>query len=122
MIRGESGLRADPQFRWWFGDDDLQRQVAALGRKLVCVGGTWVRHLRPGESTDTSPELQAIALPGVAVAVDDHARTSAGASPAPCAAAVRRSAARSVSAADNAAVRTTVTVAPAMGDQDGSHA
>jgi hypothetical protein len=61
MVRGESGLRADPQFRWWYGDDDLQQQVSALGRKLVCVGGTWVRHLRPGVSTQTSPELQAIA-------------------------------------------------------------
>jgi tetratricopeptide (TPR) repeat protein len=60
MLRGEDGIRADPQFVWWYGDDDIERQGRARG-KVVCVGGVDVRHLEPNLSTATDPELQATA-------------------------------------------------------------
>jgi hypothetical protein len=47
MLRGESGIRADPQFRWWFGDDDLHLRAAAQGGSLP-VEGCEVTHLHPG--------------------------------------------------------------------------
>ena len=59
MLRGEAGLRFDEQFEWYYGDNDIQRQVAAAGRQVVCVGGASCVHLEPGRSTSTSPELQA---------------------------------------------------------------
>jgi hypothetical protein len=61
MVRGEQGLRADPRFRWWYGDDDIRLQVLGSGRRLVVVGACRVGHLRGGESTTASPELQALA-------------------------------------------------------------
>lgn len=27
MLAGETGLRADPEFRWWYADDDLEMQA-----------------------------------------------------------------------------------------------
>jgi glycosyltransferase involved in cell wall biosynthesis len=61
MLRGEDGIRADPQFVWWCGDDDIERQGRARG-KVVCVGGVEIRHLEPNASTSTDPELQAKAM------------------------------------------------------------
>ncbi len=60
MVKGESGLRADEQFRWWYGDSDLERQVREAGKKTVCVGGCHLRHLHPMESS-RRPELLALA-------------------------------------------------------------
>ena len=60
MLRGEAGLRADPRFAWWFGDDDLARQGRERGQ-VVCVGGIHVSHLEPSASTAADPELGAIA-------------------------------------------------------------
>lgn len=31
MLAGESGLRADEQFRWWYSDDDLDMQARQAG-------------------------------------------------------------------------------------------
>jgi GT2 family glycosyltransferase len=59
MLRGEVGLAFDERFEWWYGDDDIQRQVEAAGGKVVCVGGVTCVHLEPGRSTAASPELQA---------------------------------------------------------------
>lgn len=61
MVRGEAGLRVDEQFRWWFGDNDLQLQAEKLGGKVVCVGGVTCEHLHPNESTQANPDLQQIA-------------------------------------------------------------
>lgn len=61
MMRGERGLRFDEQFTWWYGDDDIQRQVEARGGVVVCVGGCYANHLEPNKSTKESPELQRIA-------------------------------------------------------------
>lgn len=60
MLRGEEGLRADPRFVWWYGDDDLERQGRVRGQ-VVCVGGVRLRHLEPNASTVANPELAAIA-------------------------------------------------------------
>ncbi|MEA2594244.1 MAG: hypothetical protein QOF01_713 [Thermomicrobiales bacterium] len=59
MLRGEAGLRADPQFAWWYGDDDLAYQARTRG-KVVRVGGVGVRHLAPNAATVADPELAAI--------------------------------------------------------------
>lgn len=60
MLRGEAGLRLDPQFVWWYGDDDLARQARKRG-KVVCVGGLHVEHLASNQSTEADPGLQATA-------------------------------------------------------------
>jgi GT2 family glycosyltransferase len=56
MIRGESALRFDEQFSWWYGDSDLERQVREAGKYTVCVGGCTARHLDPLRSTLDDPE------------------------------------------------------------------
>jgi hypothetical protein len=55
MVRGESGLRFDEQFQWWYGDSDLERQVKEAGKFTVCVGGCFARHLDPLRSTLEDP-------------------------------------------------------------------
>jgi glycosyltransferase involved in cell wall biosynthesis len=69
MVRGEAGLRLDPQFVWWYGDDDLARQARERGQ-VVCVGGLHLEHLEPNHSTEADPALQALAR-------DDQARFEA---------------------------------------------
>ena len=46
MLRGEAGIMADPQFRWWYGDNDIELQARAKGG-AVAVEGCQVRHLFP---------------------------------------------------------------------------
>jgi hypothetical protein len=58
MIRGESGLRADEQFQWWYGDDDIDWRARSEGGALM-VPGCAVVHLYPGGTTNASPELTA---------------------------------------------------------------
>jgi tetratricopeptide (TPR) repeat protein len=59
MLRGEAQLRADTQFVWWYGDDDLAQQARSRG-KVVRVGGVGVRHLAPNVATVSDPELAKI--------------------------------------------------------------
>lgn len=47
MLRGESGIRADPELRWYHGDDDLYLQAKARGG-VISVDGCPVTHLHPG--------------------------------------------------------------------------
>ena len=47
MLRGESGIMADPQFHWWCGDDDIYLQAAHAGG-VTQVEGCGVKHLHPG--------------------------------------------------------------------------
>lgn len=69
MVRGEPGLcfddqfelRFDEQFEWWYGDSDMEKQVRAQGKHVVCVGGCYARHLEPNRSTFWRPELLAAA-------------------------------------------------------------
>ena len=42
MVRGELGLRFDPEFRWWYSDDDFEMQARQLG-PVGLVGGTGFR-------------------------------------------------------------------------------
>jgi GT2 family glycosyltransferase len=56
MIAGESGLRFDEQFAWWYGDADIQRQAEAAGKHVVAVGGCFCDHLDPMKSTIEDPE------------------------------------------------------------------
>lgn len=56
ILAGELGLRADEQFVWYCGDDDLGRRAATAGG-MVMVPGFHVEHLYPnGQMT---PELHA---------------------------------------------------------------
>lgn len=54
MIAGESGLRADEDFRWWYSDDDLEMQ----SRKLNGTGIIPGTELTPGHDSSLSPEKQ----------------------------------------------------------------
>ena len=50
VLDGEKGLRADEQFQWWYGDDDLQRRAEQAGG-VVYVGGLDVEHRHPNSTT-----------------------------------------------------------------------
>lgn len=56
MLRGSVGLRADEDFVWWYGDDDLEWRAAEQGG-VARVGGLTVHHLSPNESVDTDVGL-----------------------------------------------------------------
>lgn len=47
MLRGESGIRADPELRWYHGDDDIYLQARARGG-VISVDGCQVIHRYPG--------------------------------------------------------------------------
>jgi hypothetical protein len=38
MLAGESGLRVDEEFRWWYSDDDLEMQARAHGGAGILPG------------------------------------------------------------------------------------
>lgn len=40
VVRGELGLRADENFRWWYGDDDFYRQALNAGGVVLLPGKT----------------------------------------------------------------------------------
>lgn len=50
VVRGESGLRADDSMRWWFFDDDFNRQ-AILAGGVLAVPGPLVINAHAVEST-----------------------------------------------------------------------
>jgi hypothetical protein len=54
MIKGESGLRLDEQFRWWYSDDDLEMQARQRGDVAIIPDTGF----RPGPDSVLSPELQ----------------------------------------------------------------
>lgn len=43
MVAGELGLRFDPQFRWYYSDDDFEMQCRACGTVAI-IGGTGVTY------------------------------------------------------------------------------
>lgn len=55
VLRGESGLRADETFQYWYGDDDLGWRAADAGGVLILPGGS-VPNLYP--NGQVTPELQ----------------------------------------------------------------
>lgn len=58
VLDGAAGLRADEQFHWWCGDNDLDMQARKAGGTLVLAGDP-VRHMFPDRSTLQNPVLQA---------------------------------------------------------------
>lgn len=50
MMRGESGLRIDERFRWWYGDTDLDWQARTTGGMLL-VPGKPVGNVHANKST-----------------------------------------------------------------------
>ena len=57
ILRGESGIRADPEFRWWLADDDLEWTCKVNGGTLL-VSGVSLDHLTDGHPLD-EPRYQA---------------------------------------------------------------
>lgn len=47
MLRGESGIMADPQFHWWWGDIDIELQARHRGG-IAIAEDCQVQHLSPG--------------------------------------------------------------------------
>jgi len=62
MLRGETGLRFDERYHFWYGDSDLERQVREAGKFVVAVGGCFVQHLDPMRSTLSDPVRMAQAM------------------------------------------------------------
>jgi len=50
VLRGSTRLRADVQFQWWYGDDDLQRRAGEAGG-VALVPGLEVEHRHPNGTT-----------------------------------------------------------------------
>lgn len=57
VLRGESGLRVDEAFLWWFGDTDLDWQARQAGGTLL-VPGDPVVHVDPNGHTERSHDLR----------------------------------------------------------------
>lgn len=51
ILASEGGLRVDEQFRWWFGDDDVDWSARERAGTVV-VGWAVVKHLHPSGSTN----------------------------------------------------------------------
>lgn len=56
MLRGETGIRADEELRWWFGDDDIDWRARQAGGSLL-VPGVSVVHRAPDVQTRADPVL-----------------------------------------------------------------
>lgn len=50
ILDGGRALYADPQFQWWYGDDDLQRRAEAVGG-VAFADGPDVEHRYPNSTT-----------------------------------------------------------------------
>jgi hypothetical protein len=61
MMRADLGVRCDPRFGWWFGDDDLMRQVQHLGYEALVMKGVGVEH---DQSTSSTARPQVLASIG----------------------------------------------------------
>lgn len=59
VINPHHGLRPSEDFRWFFGDDDLDIRARVKFSGIVTVP-TDFKHLRPGHATDSSATLQAL--------------------------------------------------------------
>jgi hypothetical protein len=56
MIRGETKIRLDESFRWWWGDTDLDWRARSEGGVVIAPGPIAV-NTRPNEFTVMKPEL-----------------------------------------------------------------
>jgi len=59
VINPHHGLRPSEDFRWFFGDDDMDIRARIEFSGIVTVP-TDFEHLRPGQATDSSVTLQAL--------------------------------------------------------------
>ena len=59
MLDLSTGIRPDERFRWYYGDDDLRQQALRLGG--ITSVGLRAEHHHPGESTNATAELRALA-------------------------------------------------------------
>lgn len=57
VLRVSSGLRPDPRYVWWFGDNDLDIRARKEHGGVVLVNVEF-EHLHPGEGTASSLALQ----------------------------------------------------------------
>jgi hypothetical protein len=60
VLRGEARVRADEQFQFWYGDDDLDWRLRAGNGTVQVPLRDEIKHLRPNESA-ARPELAKIA-------------------------------------------------------------
>lgn len=58
VVNGHHGIRCDERFKWWYGDDDLDRQARERYLGTYLVHDVTVTHKHPDESTNSSPERQ----------------------------------------------------------------
>ena len=58
VVRVDSGLRPDPRYVWWYGDNDLDiRARRDHGGVILC--DVEFQHLHPSEGTSSNPALVA---------------------------------------------------------------
>lgn len=57
VVNGTHGIRCDENFKWHYGDDDLDWQARRDYNGTCEVSGVTVKHLHPGKSTNASPAL-----------------------------------------------------------------
>jgi GT2 family glycosyltransferase len=55
-VAGQHGIRCDEDFKWWYGDDDLDWRARADYYGTIQVQDATVRHLHPNVSTTGSEE------------------------------------------------------------------
>lgn len=55
VVNGAHGIRCDEDFKWWFGDDDLDWRARSDYAGTYQVQDVTVEHLYPNESTNSDP-------------------------------------------------------------------
>jgi GT2 family glycosyltransferase len=73
VVNGLSGIRLDEDFKWWYGDDDLDWRAREMNGTYM-VQDVTVHHLYPSESTNNSPERSAQARIDRETFVKKHGR------------------------------------------------
>lgn len=61
VVNGRSGIRLDEDFKWWYGDDDLDWRARSDYAGTYLVQDVTIQHLYPNQSTnsDSSRGIQA---------------------------------------------------------------
>lgn len=56
MIQSSLNIRVDTNFKWWYGDDDLVKQIEQQNRRVAILRNVPVGH-SPGTSASKIPEI-----------------------------------------------------------------
>jgi hypothetical protein len=57
MLRGEAPIPpVDEQFEWWYGDDDLVRNITTRGKKVCRVNGLGLNHVNEATANNGDNE------------------------------------------------------------------